>query len=120
MMNRKGSASEGVFAFTFLFLIIIMTLGIVSTVYLFYGDGYDSREEEGFILNAKIIKFLMILKWLLRFVRIVILMIVLQEKRNFILTEAILIFVDWLGQRKIRIIQDVRQVILILNKKIIF
>ena len=58
MMNRKGSASEGIFAFTFLFLIIIMTLGIVSTVYLFYGDGYDSREEEGFILNAKIIKCL--------------------------------------------------------------
>ena len=53
-MNRKGDVGDQINVFGFLFLILIIGVGIVIGVLIFFGKGYDFREGEAKLLNYKI------------------------------------------------------------------
>lgn len=53
-MNKKASADSWIMFGWFLFLVIVMCIGIVVQIESFFGKGYDSRQIEAALLNAKI------------------------------------------------------------------
>jgi len=53
-MNRGGQAGEQLMIFPFLFLLIIIGVGIVGGVVIFFGAEYDVRQIDADILNYKI------------------------------------------------------------------
>jgi len=54
MINKKAQLGEQMTFFAFLFLLIIIGLGIVAGVYIFFGSGYDFRSVDADLLNYKI------------------------------------------------------------------
>ncbi len=54
--NRRGQLGNQMMIFPFLFLIFIISVGIVAGVYLFFGAGYDFREVDAELLNYKVRK----------------------------------------------------------------
>ena len=53
-MNRGGQAGEQIMIFPFIFLLIIIGVGIVGGVVIFFGAEYDVRQIDADILNYKI------------------------------------------------------------------
>ena len=56
-MNKKG-VGESLMFFIFILIMIIVSVGIVSGFYIFFGQGYDFREAEAEILANKFISCL--------------------------------------------------------------
>lgn len=53
-MDRKGTIGEQISIVMFLFLMIIIGIGIYIGTSIFFGNGYDFREVESGLLNYKI------------------------------------------------------------------
>ena len=53
-MHKKATLGNMTMAFTFLFLIFIISVGLLAGIYIFYGSGYDFRETESSLLSYKI------------------------------------------------------------------
>lgn len=53
-MHKKGIAENFPLVFVGLFLFVFIAGGIVASIYLFYGEGYDFREGEAELLSFKI------------------------------------------------------------------
>ena len=54
IINKKAQLGEQIMIFPFLFMIIIIGLGIAAGIYMFFGSGYDFRQVDADILNYKI------------------------------------------------------------------
>lgn len=52
-MNRKGAIGEHISVFAFLLLLILVGVGIVGGVYIFYQSGYDARMADASLLGAR-------------------------------------------------------------------
>jgi len=52
--NKKAQLGEQLTVFAFLFLLVVIGIGIAGGVYIFFGSGYDSRQVEADILNHKV------------------------------------------------------------------
>lgn len=52
-MNKKGDSGNQLMLIAFLFLILIISVGIFSGIALFFGSGYDGRD-----IDARVINFL--------------------------------------------------------------
>lgn len=57
-MDKKGELGNQVMLFSFFFLLVVIGVGIVAGVWLFYGQGYDFRQAEAEVLNYEIKKCL--------------------------------------------------------------
>tara|TARA_Y100000310_G_scaffold337105_1_gene423300 strand:- start:1671 stop:2513 length:843 start_codon:yes stop_codon:yes gene_type:complete len=53
-MNRRGSAGEKLMVFPFFFIMVMIGIGIVAGVYVFFGDGYDARGAEARVFGEKL------------------------------------------------------------------
>lgn len=53
-MNKKGLLGEQLMIFPFLFFLVIIGVGIVGGVLLFFGGEYDYRSVDASVLNYKI------------------------------------------------------------------
>lgn len=53
-MNRKGEAGSMLMIVVFLFLLIMISGGIVAGTYMFFGTGYEVRQLDADVLNYKI------------------------------------------------------------------
>lgn len=53
-MNKKSETGNQIMFFTFLFLLVIIGVGIVTGTFIYFGDEYDTREIDAEILNYKI------------------------------------------------------------------
>lgn len=56
-MNKRG-VGESLMFFVFILIMIIVSVGIVSGLFIFFGQGYDFREAEAEILANKFISCL--------------------------------------------------------------
>ena len=54
MKNRKAQLGEQIMSFPFIFMLLIIGLGIAAGIYMFFGSGYDFRKVDADILNYKI------------------------------------------------------------------
>ena len=54
MKNKGGQLGEQTTVFAFLFLLVIIGIGIAGGIYVFFGSSYDFRYIESDLLNYKI------------------------------------------------------------------
>ncbi|MCX8158931.1 MAG: hypothetical protein N3D20_01420 [Candidatus Pacearchaeota archaeon] len=52
--NKKGQLGKQMMLFYFIFLLIIIGLGIVGGIYIFFGKEYDFREREANLISYKV------------------------------------------------------------------
>lgn len=53
-MYKKATGGQQLTIFPFLFLMMMIGLGITAGVWMFYGKGYDFRQAESSLLNYKL------------------------------------------------------------------
>lgn len=53
-MNKKANTGNQIMIFPFLFLLLIIGLGLITGIYIFFGSTYEFRQIDTNILNYKI------------------------------------------------------------------
>jgi hypothetical protein len=59
MRNRKGQLGEQILVFPFFFFLVVIGVGIVAGMLLYFGEGYDFRSIDAEVLNYRIRECLM-------------------------------------------------------------
>ena len=54
VLNKKAQIGEQIMVFPFLFILVVICVGIAIGVYIFFGGGYDFRQVDADILSYKI------------------------------------------------------------------
>jgi len=53
-MNRRGALGEQMMVVVFVFELLMMLLAIAGGIYLFFGKGYDFRQNDAQMLNSQV------------------------------------------------------------------
>ncbi len=53
-MDKRGAVGHQIMAFSYLFILFMLALGIVLGVLIVYGENYDFKESDSSVLNYKI------------------------------------------------------------------
>lgn len=54
MINKKAGTGDQIMILPFLFLLLIITAGIITGIYIFFGSDYEFRKTDADLLNHKI------------------------------------------------------------------